>query len=105
MTFWLITGIMATLVVGPLLWPLFRFTGAPESRRGFDLAVYRDQLAEVERDLGRGVLTEEQASAVRNEIERRLLGAAEARPQDEAAASGERGGLGSRRLRLFPRVS
>ena len=88
MTLWLIAGIMAALVVALLLWPLFQLTGAPESRRGFDLAVYRDQLAEVERDLDRGVLTEEQAAAARHEVERRLLGVAEATPPDEAVAAG-----------------
>ncbi len=88
MTLWLIVGIMAALVVALLLWPLFQLSGAPESRRGFDLAVYRDQLAEVERDLDRGVLTEEQAAAARHEIERRLLGVAEATPPDEAVAAG-----------------
>lgn len=83
MTLWLIAGTMTALAVGLLLWPLLRLTGAPESRRGFDMAVYRDQLAEVERDLGRGVLTDDQATAARHEIERRLLGAAETAPPDE----------------------
>ena len=86
MTLWLIAGTMTALVVGLQLWPLLRLTGAPESRRGFDMAVYRDQLSEVERDLGRGVLTDEQAGAARHEIERRLLSAAETAPPGEMAA-------------------
>jgi cytochrome c-type biogenesis protein CcmH len=43
------------------------------SRDAYNLAVYRDQLAEVERDLARGVLTAEQADAARTEIGRRIL--------------------------------
>ncbi|MGH6962051.1 MAG: c-type cytochrome biogenesis protein CcmI, partial [Dongiaceae bacterium] len=48
------------------------------ARASFDLAVYRDQLAELERDLARGVLTPDQAAAARLEIERRMLAAADA---------------------------
>lgn len=40
-----------------------------------DLAVYRDQLSEIERDIERGVLTPEQASAARIEVQRRILNA------------------------------
>ena len=43
------------------------------SREAYNLAVYRDQLAEIERDLARGVLTAEQAEAARAEIGRRIL--------------------------------
>ena len=39
------------------------------------MAVYRDQLAEVDSDLARGILTETEAEAVRTEISRRLLDA------------------------------
>jgi cytochrome c-type biogenesis protein CcmH len=38
-----------------------------------EMAIYEDQLAEVERDRDRGVLTDDQAAAARLEIERRLL--------------------------------
>ncbi len=38
-----------------------------------DIAVYKDQLTEVERDLARGILTEAEAEAVRIEVSRRLL--------------------------------
>jgi cytochrome c-type biogenesis protein CcmH len=55
-----------------------------------DLAVYRDQLAEVERERGRGALATAEADAARTEIERRLLAAADrdrAEPGIEAGAS------------------
>ena len=40
-----------------------------------DLAVYRDQLAEVERDLTRGTLAEAEAQRLRTEVQRRMLDA------------------------------
>ena len=41
----------------------------------FDLQVYRDQLTEVDRDLTRGVISEEDAERLRTEISRRILAA------------------------------
>jgi len=64
---------MTTLAVAILLVPLLlrqRFGG---SREAYNLTVYRDQLAEIGRDIDRGVLTAEQAEAARAEIGRRIL--------------------------------
>ncbi|MEG3619326.1 c-type cytochrome biogenesis protein CcmI [Magnetovibrio sp. PR-2] len=69
-----ILGALAFLIV-----PLARRapdSAAPE-RAEFDLTVYKDQLGEIERDMERGVLSEDQALAARTEIERRMLAAAE----------------------------
>ncbi|WP_159718400.1 c-type cytochrome biogenesis protein CcmI [Geminicoccus flavidas] len=55
-----------------LLWPLLaRRAVAPRGRH--DLAVYRDQLAEVDRDQARGLILPDQAEAARIEIRRRIL--------------------------------
>lgn len=78
MTFWLIAGAMTLLVVGALLVPLLRRPAEAAARGDYDLTVYRDQLAELDRDLARGVLTEDQVAAARLEIERRMLAATEA---------------------------
>src|SRR5437764_8690877 len=56
-----------------LLVPLLLRRHADASRENYNLAVYRDQLSEIDRDLGRGLLTLEQAEAVRAEIGRRIL--------------------------------
>jgi cytochrome c-type biogenesis protein CcmH len=48
-------------------------TAADQDELQRDLTVYRDQLAEIERDIERGVLTREQADAARTEVERRIL--------------------------------
>lgn len=63
--------------VGVLLVPLLRRSVAGTDRLDNDLALYRDQLAEVERERASGALSEAEAAAARIEIERRLLAAAE----------------------------
>ncbi len=52
-----------------------------------DLQVYKDQLAEVERDVARGVLGEADAEAARTEVARRIL-AADKRAGREAKGTG-----------------
>ncbi len=42
-------------------------------RQEYDAAVYKDQLAEVDRDVGRGLVSETEAATARLEIQRRLL--------------------------------
>ncbi len=80
---------LASLALAVLLLPLLR---RPRSaaRDAYNLAVYRDQLAEVERDLARGLLVPEQAAAARAEIGRRILalGLTPGRPEMPAAAGG-----------------
>lgn len=67
-------GLLALICVGALAWPLRRSTADAPARP--ELAVYRDQLAELERDRARGLIGEEEAAAARREVERRLLRAA-----------------------------
>jgi cytochrome c-type biogenesis protein CcmH len=75
--FWLIAAAMVTLAVALVLRPLMRARPTALRRAAYDLPVYRDQLAEVERDVARGLLSAEEARAARLEIERRLLAAAD----------------------------
>ncbi|HTO80880.1 MAG TPA: c-type cytochrome biogenesis protein CcmI [Methylomirabilota bacterium] len=74
--FWVIAAVMLAAAAALLARPLLRARGPGPARADYDLAVYRDQLAEVDRDLTRGVLTADQAAAARLEIERRILAAA-----------------------------
>ncbi len=78
MTFWLIAILAMVLATIALVRPLLRSqaSAAPEAARG--LAIYRDQLAEVDRDRAAGLISEPEAVAARSEIERRILRAAEA---------------------------
>lgn len=78
----LVAGTLA-MVLAPLL---RRAPAAPLQARDYDIEVYRDQLAELERDRERGVIASGEAEAARVEIERRLLAAA--RTRDAAAAAG-----------------
>ncbi|WP_404424459.1 c-type cytochrome biogenesis protein CcmI [Thalassospira australica] len=80
MTIWIVLGALTLVVAGYVLWPIWRSSnasanasndGADELQR--DLAVYRDQLAEIDRDIERGVLTAGQADAARTEVQRRIL--------------------------------
>ncbi|MBM7066578.1 c-type cytochrome biogenesis protein CcmI [Actibacterium sp. 188UL27-1] len=52
------------------------------SGRVSDIAVYKDQLAAVDRDLARDVVTEEEADRLRTEIKRRILDADRAGTQE-----------------------
>lgn len=73
MLFWLFFALMTGTAVLAVLWPLGRGRAHLASAREADLAVYRDQLAEIERDRVRGLLPEAEAEAARVEVSRRLL--------------------------------
>ena len=92
MTLWLAAAALAALVALAVVFPLLRGSRASPSRRAFDIAVYKDQLAELERDRARGVLTEAEVAASRTEIERRLLSAVEADAAEPAQIASGTGG-------------
>ncbi len=77
-------------VLGYLLGPLLRSGTGPERRSSYDMQVYRDQLREIDTDLGRGIVTMGEAAAVRTEISRRLLAAADAESVETAASGAPR---------------
>lgn len=88
--FWIIAALMVAATLWALLRPLLRAGPRAEARSAYDIAVYRDQLKEVERDVERGLLGPDQARAARTEIERRMLAAADGLPDEkEDAASTE----------------
>jgi cytochrome c-type biogenesis protein CcmH len=92
MLFWMIIAAMTGAAVLAVLWPLSRQRKAVSSPREAELAVYRDQLAEIERDRERGLLVETEADAARIEVSRRLLAADAVRDRTDAA-----GAVGRRR--------
>jgi cytochrome c-type biogenesis protein CcmH len=95
MMIWIVLGAMTLLLAGFILLPILQSKrpakaneadedgsaqpeagdGSPESELARDLAVYRDQLSEIDRDIERGVLSSEQADAARTEVQRRILAA------------------------------
>jgi cytochrome c-type biogenesis protein CcmH len=80
---------MAALLVMALLRGQ-RNTGPAEA---FDVQIYRDQLGEVDRDLQRGVISDEDAERLRTEISRRIL-AADAKVQSTGVAGQQPRALG-----------
>ena len=72
-------ALLTTATVGALLMPLVRGRTAATHRSSGrfegELAIYRDQLAEIERERAGGALSESEAAAARLEIERRILAA------------------------------
>lgn len=87
---------MALVTAATVALPLLRRArgGNPDSVRP-DLAIYRDQLAEVERDQERGLLDSGHAEAVRLEVQRRMLAAARDGDVPDVTMSG---GAGLRRV-------
>lgn len=93
MTLWILFSAVTVGVLLLLVVPLLRRQTAAPARIAYDIVVYRDQLAEVERDLERGLLNEGQAEAARTEILRRMLAAEDAEleaPQPEYRLAGGR---------------
>jgi cytochrome c-type biogenesis protein CcmH len=78
-------ALLTTATVGVLLIPLLRTRTAATGRLDGELAIYRDQLAEIERERAAGTLPESEAAAARIEIERRILAAGD-RPPPPAQA-------------------
>jgi cytochrome c-type biogenesis protein CcmH len=76
MLFWIAAGVLAVATAAYVARPLALGRRAARSRAAHDEQVFRDQLAEVDRDLDRGVLTAEEARSARIEVSRRLLAAA-----------------------------
>ncbi|MBI3446949.1 MAG: c-type cytochrome biogenesis protein CcmI, partial [Magnetospirillum sp.] len=88
---WIIFAAMLALTLAVLLRPLLS-KSAPlmTARADYDLMVYKDQLAEISRDIERGLMNADQAASARTEIQRRMLAAGEG-PVVAAAAPARRG--------------
>ena len=92
MLLWLVLAAMTAGVVGLLLHPLLVSGGRVAETADGGTAVYRDQLTEIDAEVGRGLIGNDEAEAARREIARRLI-ASDARKASrsgatEAAASG-----------------
>lgn len=103
MTLWIAMGALTALVLALLLRPLLRppsaaASAAPQAPGA--LAIYRDQLAEVEREARSGALAAGDAEAARRAIARRLIAAAE--PVAPVKATPARRGLALALLALLP---
>ncbi len=84
MTLWLVLAGLMALALWFLVRPLSRAGGGVVRDAAYDIEVYRDQLAEIDRDHARGALSDADAEAARIEVQRRML-AADARPGSAAS--------------------
>ncbi|VVT14306.1 c-type cytochrome biogenesis protein CcmI [Rhizobium sp. EC-SD404] len=87
MMFWVLAAVLTALVTIALLLPLARGRRAGNDAE-YDVEVYSDQLAEVERDRAGGLIGTDEATHARAEIGRRLLRA----KKTQMAATVRRGG-------------
>lgn len=90
MLFWTLLALMTAAAVLVVLWPLSREPRVADEAAG--IAVYRDQLTEIDADRARGLLPASEAEAARIEVSRRLLAAAAAKSANAETS------LASRRL-------
>lgn len=95
MILWLSFAMLATLAVVFLIAPIFtsRTALAASNRDDGALSIHLDQLAEIEADLGRGVISEAEAVAATGEVKRRML--AIARRSGKAVDAPSRAGRGA----------
>ena len=84
------TALLIALTVAAAMLAAMRRTGGPVGPDP-DLAIYKDQLAEIARDLSRGTIGSEEAERMRAEVGRRVL---EADRTGGLSADPERGGRG-----------
>jgi cytochrome c-type biogenesis protein CcmH len=73
MTLWFVFALMTVAAIFAVLWPLSRRASAKIG--GSEATVYKDQLAEIDRDVAAGMIGPSEADAARIEIGRRLLAA------------------------------
>jgi len=87
LSFWLVAGAVTLLVSAILLRAVLRgATRDAGSRAASDMEVYRAQLAEVDRDVARGVVSKADAERVHAEIARRLIAADKAQKTERTTA-------------------
>jgi cytochrome c-type biogenesis protein CcmH len=85
--FWLLAGLLCAVTIGALLAMGAGSTALAVDRSEGALAIYKDQLTELERDVGAGALSESEAEGQRTEISRRLLAAAKEQGTTSSSSS------------------
>src|SRR5439155_15259252 len=103
MMLWVVLALMTAAAVLVVLWPLAR--GERKLRSGSDLAVYRDQLDEIQRERASGLIGESEAEAAQVEVSRRLLAAADVEMATPAKAAASATAWRRRLVALFALVA
>ena len=90
MMFWIIAAALTAAVTYAVTKPLLRPAEEARGESAADVAVYKDQLREIDADAARGSISPVEADAARAEVARRMLRTADA-PQAPAAIAREIG--------------
>ncbi len=77
MLLWFLFALLTVTSFVFVLRPLTKQKGLQTKRSDFDVAVYKDQLNEVDLDYERGLISEQEAKTAKTEISRRLLQSSE----------------------------
>jgi len=77
MMFWIVAALMTFAACAALLSPFLRPRREVAATAAHDLAVYKDQLRELDRDRGRGLIADGEAEQARAELGRRILALSE----------------------------
>jgi len=88
--FWIIAGLLIVAVLVALLRPLVRGAGASDPGEPV-LSIFRRQLSDIDADIAQGRVAPVEAEAVRAEITRRMLAAADRENQQSNIVSGSPG--------------
>ena len=75
MMFWILAAVITALVVALIARPFFGQRGQAQTTADYDVEVYKSQLRELDRELAEGLVGDQEASAAKAEIARRLLAA------------------------------
>jgi cytochrome c-type biogenesis protein CcmH len=95
--FWAVAAAFVVLALALILPPLLRRRPAPvkTGRRNINIAVYRDQLKEMENDRNNGLISDDQFAAAKIELEARLAqDAVESEDIQPASRGGRKLGFG-----------
>lgn len=85
--FILLAPLLLTVAFAFVLRPILSGAATAESRDAAEMALYRDQLSEIDRDVDRGVVTPEEADGTKAEIARRLIAAGKRAEAAEGVAA------------------
>lgn len=88
MLLWIGFAALTAAIVALLMVPLQRERATPVDAAAADLAVYRDQLAEIEAERERGVVAADELEGARAEVARRLIRRADDSSADPGAPAG-----------------
>ncbi len=98
MILWLILAAITAVALILIVRPLLQGQQDGASRAALETAIYRDRLAEVKRELERGLLSAAEAEAAEAEISRRMLSVAEAKSAAAQELAGQRSRLAAAAL-------